>query len=104
MVSNSLCAHQWANGVDRLVQPGDKLRIGYLSFDFRNHPMGHLTLGLLRDTDRSKFVVTAYHYGNNDHSRQRARLVQAADQFRDIRTLTDFHAAALLAEPVERGG
>ena len=76
-----------------------KLRIGYLSFDFRNHPMGYLTLGLLRDTNRSLFVVTAYQYGVNDKSKQRERLVAAADTFRDVRTSTDFHAAAVMAEP-----
>ena len=90
--------------VDQLVQPGNKLRIGYLSFDFRNHPMGHLTLGLLRDTDRSKFVVSAYQYGNDDKSKQRERLVAAADIFRDVRTMTDFHAAAIIAEPIDNGG
>ena len=49
----------------RLPQPpprpaGRRLRIGYLSADFRNHPMGNLLHGVFSQHDRRRFEVFAY--------------------------------------------
>ena len=47
-----------------LIHPPDgdrrKLRIGYLSPDFGDHPIGHVTLPIYAAHDRSRFEVTAY--------------------------------------------
>lgn len=40
--------------------PGARLRIGYLSADFRNHVMGRLMFEVLSRHDRSRFAVHAY--------------------------------------------
>ncbi|MGH8850066.1 MAG: tetratricopeptide repeat protein [Casimicrobiaceae bacterium] len=39
---------------------GDRIRIGYLSADFRSHVMGRLMLEVLRRHDPARFVVHAY--------------------------------------------
>lgn len=41
-------------------QPGERLRIGYLSADFRNHAMGNLLHGVFSQHDRQRFEVFAY--------------------------------------------
>ncbi|HXH03241.1 MAG TPA: tetratricopeptide repeat protein, partial [Candidatus Competibacteraceae bacterium] len=65
-------------------RPRERLRIGYLSADFRNHAVGHLLPGLFEQHDRRRFEVLAYSCGEDDGSATRARIVQAADRFVDI--------------------
>lgn len=43
-----------------LRQPGERWRIGYLSADFRNHPMGNLLHGLFACHNRQRYEVFAY--------------------------------------------
>ena len=43
-----------------------KLRIGYLSPDFRQHAVANFILPFLRDFDTDKFSVTCYHTGKID--------------------------------------
>jgi tetratricopeptide (TPR) repeat protein len=40
-----------------------RIRVGYYSFDFRNHPVAHLTAELFARHDRKDFEVFAYSYG-----------------------------------------
>ena len=42
------------------LKPGEKLRIGYLSSDLRNHPLGHNVAPLLRNHDHNRFEVFCY--------------------------------------------
>lgn len=70
-----------------------KLRIGYLSADFRLHPLASLISELLELHDRSRVHVTAYSYGHDDKSQARRRLQQAVDRFVDIRAMTMTEAA-----------
>jgi predicted O-linked N-acetylglucosamine transferase (SPINDLY family) len=61
-----------------------RLRIGYLSPDFREHPVSHLMSGIIERHDRSRFEIIAISVGSHDGSRFRARLEQAFDQFIDL--------------------
>lgn len=70
-----------------------KIRIGYLSADFRLHPLAFLITELIELHDRSQFEIFAFSYGVNDKTSARARLEKAFDQFVDIRTLSDIDAA-----------
>ena len=70
-----------------------KLRIGYLSADFRLHPLASLISELIELHDRNVFEVYAYSYGVNDQSAERKRLEDAFDSFIDIRTLSTLDAA-----------
>lgn len=69
------------------------LRIGYLSADFRLHPLASLVTEMLELHDRSSVHVTAYSYGQDDKSAARKRLQQAVDAFVDIRALSMVQAA-----------
>jgi predicted O-linked N-acetylglucosamine transferase (SPINDLY family) len=68
-----------------------KLRIGYLSADFRAHAVASLSVELFEKHDRERFEVFGYSLGPNDASPMRRRLVDAFDQFVDIhdRSYTD---------------
>ena len=63
-----------------------KLRIGYASGTFHNHPGAHLAAGLFELHDRSRFEVFAYSFGIDDGSEYRRRLTAAFDRFVDVRT------------------
>jgi len=70
-----------------------KITIGYLSADFRLHPLAFLVSELIELHDRSRFEIIAFSYGVNDKSSARMRLEQAFDQFHDIRQLSETEAA-----------
>jgi len=43
------------------------LNVAYYGYDFNNHPMGHLTLGLFERHHRQKVRVQCAPYGSDDH-------------------------------------
>jgi protein O-GlcNAc transferase len=101
-----LCAEHWVeNRLGQLVQDGKllayanskadktRLRIGYLSADFRQHPLALLATDLMELHDRKSFEVHGYSYGPNDHTPTRLRWERAFDHFRDIRDLSMHEAA-----------
>lgn len=69
------------------------LVIGYLSFDFRDHPMAHLIGRLFGLHDRASVRVHAYSYGPDDGSAWRRRLVEGCDEFVRLEQLDDVQAA-----------
>jgi len=86
-------------GMARTVTPGKLghlLRIGFLSADFRAHPVSELAVGVYENLDRNDFVVHAYGYGPEDSSPLRQRLGTAFDVFRDIDALSFADAADLI--------
>ena len=77
---------------------GPRIRIGYLSCDFRNHATMHLMAGLLEAHDRRRFEVFAYDYSNHDASEYRQRFLNAVEHHIPIHSLTDAQAARRIAE------
>ncbi|HWY63552.1 MAG TPA: tetratricopeptide repeat protein [Rhizomicrobium sp.] len=73
-------------------RPG-KIRIGYVSGEFREQATAFLMAGLYECHDKSKFEITAFDNGWNDKGATRARLEAAFDQFIDISRLSDRDAA-----------
>lgn len=73
-----------------------KIRIGYLSADFKNHATAHLIMGLLELHDRKKFEIFIYSYGPNDRTHYRKETEKLADKFTDIINLPDFESAKLI--------
>ncbi len=71
-----------------------KIRLGWLSFDFRDHPVSQLLVDVLQTIDRKRFDVILYSTGHDDSSPLRQRLVALADSFVDLRGLSDAQAAA----------
>lgn len=74
------------------------LRIGYLSADFRQHPLTSLALELIELHDRAKFETYGYSYGPDDRSVDRRRWENAFDHFREIRPLSLHQAAKKIEE------
>ena len=77
-------------------RPG-KIRIGYVSGEFREQATAYLTAGLYECHDKDKFEITAFDNGVSDNSALRHRLEAAFDKFVDISKLSDAAAAARIA-------
>lgn len=74
-------------------RPGRKIRVGYLSADFYTHATALLITELLEKHDRSRFDIIGYSHSKDDRSSVRGRLVNAFDQFVDVRALSHVEAA-----------
>lgn len=70
-----------------------RLRVGFLSYDFREHPVSQLIIELLEGLDRSRFEVLLYSTGPDDRSAMRQRVVAAADAFVDIASMSEAASA-----------
>jgi protein O-GlcNAc transferase len=77
----------------QIARDSDRIRVAYLSSDFRNHPVTHLTSELYERHDRDRFEVIGISFGPDDGSEARARAVGAFDSFHDVRSMTDSAAA-----------
>jgi predicted O-linked N-acetylglucosamine transferase (SPINDLY family) len=73
---------------------GGKIRIGYLSGEFRDQATAILMAGLYERHDRTRFEVVAVDNGSADQSPMSARLKDAFDAWLDIGDLRDDEAAA----------
>ena len=62
---------------------GRRLRIGYVSTDFRTHPIAHLLTELWERHDRERFEVYAYSIGADEDSALRRRIERAFERFVD---------------------
>lgn len=70
-----------------------KIRLGYISGNFADHPVGYMTQTLYKLHDRNKFDIYTYAYGADDHSHYRQDITKLSDQFRDLNSLSDHQAA-----------
>ena len=76
----------------------DKIKVAYLSADFRRHPVGEGIVDVLEQHDRARFEVHGVSYGADDGSETRTRVATAVDHFHDVRERSDREVAALLQE------
>jgi len=76
----------------------EKIKIAYLSPDFRHHPVALLIAGLLEMHDRGRFEVLGVSLGPDDGSAIRSRIAAACDRFYDMRAQGDEGIACLLHE------
>jgi predicted O-linked N-acetylglucosamine transferase (SPINDLY family) len=76
----------------------DRIRVAYVSGDFREHPIAYLTASLFEHHDRSRFEVTAISFGP-DHDRPITRRLKSAfERYVDARAMSDLEIAALLRQ------
>jgi protein O-GlcNAc transferase len=79
-----------------------KVRIGYVSGEFREQATAFLMAGVYECHDRDRFEICAIATGPNDFSPMRARLEQAFDRFHDVSGETDRKIAELIrAEEID---
>ena len=77
----------------RMPPTEQRLRVGYLSSDFREHAISDLLVEILELHSRSRSEIFAYSHGVNDNSATRARVERACEHFVDIAELSDELAA-----------
>ena len=78
-------------------RPG-RIRIGYVSGEFRAQATMYLMAGLFESHDRDRFEVFAFDNGRDDGSPMRARVVAGFDKFVPVALLSDRDAADAVAE------
>ncbi len=78
-------------------EPSQRIRIGYLSADFREHAVMHLLRGVLETHDRARFKIHAYSMGTNTKDSYRKSVEESVEVFRDIRMMSDRDAADFIA-------
>jgi predicted O-linked N-acetylglucosamine transferase (SPINDLY family) len=97
-----LCAQHWSNRIAQGRAPGfvhdrscspRKIRLGYLSADFRDHPVAYALAETIERHDRTRFEVLGYSYGPDDRSALRRRFETAFDRFIDLHALGNDEAA-----------
>jgi predicted O-linked N-acetylglucosamine transferase (SPINDLY family) len=76
----------------------DKIRLAYLSTDFRAHAVASLIVGIFEHHDKTRFETTAISFSPDDRSETRQRIETAFDRFIDVQTMSDSQAAAIMRE------
>ena len=76
-----------------------KIKVGYFSSDFRNHPVAHLMAELFEQHDKERFEIIAFSfYETTKKDEMRLRLEAAFDQFFDVSTQSDEQVVQLARE------
>jgi predicted O-linked N-acetylglucosamine transferase (SPINDLY family) len=77
---------------------GDRLRIGYLSGDLRDHPVGAVMAGVFEAHDRGQFEIVGYDYSPPDGSELRRRIEGAFERRVSVREIPYADAARQIAD------
>ena len=102
-----ICAHIWTT--DQYATPiaplysaeryrHEKIRVAYLSADFRESPVASLLAGVFESHDSMRFEIIGVSLGPDDRSTMRARLQRTFAQFIDAKSLSDFEIASRLKQ------
>ena len=75
-----------------------KIRIGYLSGEFRNQATSTLIVGVLEEHDKNRFEIFAFDNGWDDGSDLRKRINCSVNKIINIRQLSDPSATAAIIE------
>lgn len=76
----------------------DRIRVAYVSGDFRDHPVGHLLVGVFECHDRMRFETIAFSFREASSRPLRQRLEKAFDRFIDCNDKTDAEIARMLRQ------
>ncbi|HEY4265278.1 MAG TPA: tetratricopeptide repeat protein [Micropepsaceae bacterium] len=76
----------------------EKIRIAYLSADFRNHAVAHTMAGVFEHHDRARFETIGVSWGPDDAHDMRARLRDAFCQFIDVDRESDSQVVSRLRD------
>ena len=86
------------SGVLSTIEPypkHKKIRIGYFSADFRDHPVSHLTAELYELHDRERFEIHAFSFGPDTKDEMNLRIKAGVDRFHDVHTMSHKEVAML---------
>lgn len=87
-------AHLWTGQRYR----HDKIRVAYLSADFREHATSYLMAGLFERHDRNRFETLAFSFRPEEHSMTGRRVKAAFDRFVDVSRVKDHDIAAQMRD------
>ncbi len=76
----------------------EKISIGYLSYDFRNHPVAHQLFPLFGLHHRNRFRTVVFSMGPDDGSLFRKQIEAGCDEFVDIGSLGLAEAAQAISD------
>lgn len=76
----------------------ERIRVGYVSADFHEHPTAFLMAGLFEEHDRSRFEITAVSIGRDDGSNIRNRIQSNVEKFIDAKAMEEADIAALVRQ------
>ena len=65
-----------------------KIRIGYFSADFREHPLAYLTAELYELHDRDHFEVHAFSFGPDTQDELNLRIKEGVDHFHNVQSMS----------------
>ena len=71
----------------------EKIRIAYISADFKSHPVAHLSAELYDLHNRDQFEIYAFSTGPNTQDEMRQRLEVSIDNFHDVQVFSDEEVA-----------
>jgi protein O-GlcNAc transferase len=74
----------------------DRLRIAYLTADFRPHPVAFLIAGMFEHHDKSRFETFGISFGPGTDSDIHKRIAAGFEHFHDVRGIGDGEVAAML--------
>ncbi|MBI5461482.1 MAG: tetratricopeptide repeat protein [Gammaproteobacteria bacterium] len=86
-----------ARMIQRAAARPDKLRIGYVSSDFRKHSVAYFIEPLLRQHDASRFEITGY-FSHKDADATTERLKGLAHRWRDVADVEDDRLLGMIAD------
>jgi protein O-GlcNAc transferase len=84
--------------IRRRPQGDERIRIGYFSADFRDHPVSNLMVEVFELQDRSRFELIGFSFSPDPPDEVRQRVSAAFDQFIDIHEKSDLEVAAMSRE------
>ncbi len=76
----------------------DRVRLAWLSADFRDHPVARAMAGVWERLDRTRFASTAICWGAPDSSEMRSRLMRSFDEWIDAEGRSDVEIARLMCQ------
>lgn len=79
-------------------QVNKKIRVGYFSADFGDHPVSYLTAELFELHDKSKFELVAFSLGHRNNNEMLKRLKKSFNQFIHVGDRSDREIALLSRE------
>lgn len=71
----------------------ERIKVGYLSADFREHATSHLLAGMIEHHDCQRFETIAVSFGENDATPMRRRMECAFERFVDVSGKSDIEIA-----------
>jgi predicted O-linked N-acetylglucosamine transferase (SPINDLY family) len=81
------------------AQPERRIRLAYVSSDFRDHAVAHLLIGVLERHDRERFEIHAVSLQPEDRVTDIGRrLRKAVDHFHDVSTTSDEDVVRMLRD------